>query len=550
MRAIDRPALLANYYRFRRVQELQEEIPGFPTRLKGKMAFYLPFLPDWMQDTLWIDPLSQMFPPAMFDKRLEFLAQDQARATQNVQDVLKQQVQSGQISQAQAADAIAKQTGPIWQAAKIEAESEAGADKATPLDMVNVLTGFAPPVEWARQYINGTPENIGPLPLTRQVRTITHALGIGPPGGVNLEAGIRRGLNLPTWDRFEDYREDRALMSMVAEGKITLDQSERGMLERSGPAFDEARRRVEDTRLYGGFLNPLYWAGFPADIMPAGEERQRALSLEWQRASDAWRAGDEDARDAFLAKYPEYEARLMSLNMDPKARMRSYLIDEIWSRYRTFGRTDKQMVVQQLGRAFEQLFLDKETRNYDGVDTQTLAMWAQALGMWVPNTKDTNYALPTAMSAPEVKLLPPELSQAVDDFKNARDKQFPFWYALQTRYYQEPPGAARRAFLAQFPQLKKYWAWKDEQYARHPEVKTFIQGLEVSAGDQQVGILSMPEVLSNDLLMRQLFGATYAGRPLSSGALSELMRLWEAAGQPMGTLQAWLNTADQGLTAP
>ena len=550
MRAIDRPALLANYYRFRHVQELQEEIPGFPTRLKGKMAFYLPFLPDWMQDTLWIDPLSQLFPPAMFDKRLEFLAQDQARARQNVEDVLKQQVESGKISQAQAAEAIAKQAGPIWQTAKIEAESEAGADKTSPLDLVNVLTGFAPPVEWARQYINGTPQNIGPLPVTRQVKTITHALGIGPPGGVNLESGIRRGLNLPTWDRFEDYREDRALMSMVAEGKITLDQSERGMLERSGDAFDEARRRVEDTRLYGGFLNPLYWAGFPADIMPAGEERQRALSLEWQKASDAWRAGDEDARDAFLAKYPEYEARLMSLNMDPKARMRSYLIDEIWTRYRTFGRTDKQMVVQQLGRAFEQLFLDKETRNYDGVDTQTLAMWAQALGMWTPKTKDTEYALPTGMSAPEVKLLPPELSSAVDAFKNARDEQFPFWYALQTRYYQQPPGAVRRAFLVKFPQLKAYWAWKDKQYAQHPEVKTFIQGLEVSAGDQQVGILSMPEVLSNDLLMRQLFGATYAGRPLSSGALSELMRLWEAAGQPMGTLQAWLNTADQGLTAP
>jgi len=548
LRLMDRPAMLANFYRLRQKQKMMKEIPGWPTRLEHKIEVPVPFMPDWMGGGVFVDPLGAIFPPIMFQQGMERFTSGRQKDAMSALRVLGEWVEKGQVPE-QEAKIAATQGGPIWDRAVAQAQAESDSGNMDPFDFISTFTGFAPPVEWARQYYRGTPENISPLPITRLIKTSTAALGLGGPGGVNIEAPIRRSLNLPTYDRFESYRVDRMLATLAAEGKISADEALMAGMERSGPAYDEALRRIEQVRMAGGFANPLFWIGFPGDIFPKGEEHQRALGLEWGKAYDAYANGDTEALDTFLDKYPEYRVRLASFD-DPQERLKSYLVDEVWLRYRALDPTNKQLATQQLGTTFQLTFLDKETRNYADLDIQTLALWAKALGGIVPNTKETDFDLPMGMKPPEVRVLPPALAKEVNDYKEWRNKEHPYWFALQSRYYDLPAGPRRRQFLAQFPMLKKYWDENRAYLASHPDVKLYQQSFEVTNPEgEEVGRLSMPEILSNPMLMRQLYGATFAGQPLSSGALTELERIWQTSGQeqPFGS---WLQSVMTPLAQP
>jgi hypothetical protein len=538
MRAVDKPWLIATYLKLMQAQSRNQAPPGFPDRLRGKVRIPLPWLPDWMGGAVWVDPWRSWFPPAMFAGQTEYMLQQRGEVTQKAEELLQQKAQAGLISRSAAMEAMSTHSGDTWTDAVAEAKIATESQMMDPSDLIGTYLSYSMPVEWARQFARGTPERIGPMPATRTVRDVSALLGANGGRGWNIEAPVRRALKMPEGDQFEEYREDRMLATMAAEGGWDIEELKQAGITRSGPVFQEAQRRVEEIRLAGGFLNPLFYAGFPGDLIPEGEAEQRALAGKWQRALWLYRMGDDSAINTFLDEYPEYELRLQSFD-DPEERLRSFLIDQIWTDYRELGSGNKELISQQLGRDFEESFLDKETRNTDAIPLPLLAQWAKALGGQAPVSPQVPQSGVT-LPPPDLNLLTPEQDQEITTYRETRDAKFPNWYALGQRYYSLPPGAQRRRFIEQFPEYAAYTAWNRRYKKDHPTVQWFGQHFDIEAGGNVLGSVGMSEIMSNPILSGQLFGYREANAPLTAGALEELMRVWEENGSPGQSFQDWL----------
>jgi hypothetical protein len=549
LRTIDRPGLMANYVRFNQVASMYQT-ENFPSRLKGKWRIPLPFLPEWMGGGIYVDPFRQWFPPAMFAENIMRAVTEKDRETKNAAYLLEKWVSEGKASQVEAQQALLTMEGDLWDEAIETVQAEEQGEYSGPLDYLGLLSNLAMPFDILHQYARGTPERIQPLPITRLVKGVTAPFGIGGPGGVNIEAPLRKAVDLPVFDRFEEYRIERMVANMVAEGEIDPKIAEQVFLSHQGPEWDEAEKRVNQARFFGTYANPLFWMGMPADSFPTGEAKLRGLTAEWNRAIDSYHKGDDGALRRMLEEYPEYQFR-MDLWKDPNERLRWFLVDEIWTKYNELGSSNKELVRMQLGEDFQQMFLDKppegESRNYESIPFELLAFWAQAIGAQLPPLPERNngYEMPKIEPvAPEqqVSLLPPEVANEIDTFRAERNSQFPNWFAIQQRYFDQPKGDARKAYLAANPELKHYWDWKKQYYAQHPTVDTYYQRYNLSDEEgQEVANWSVPEILSNPVLMRQILAQQTIGEPLSSGALEELRRIWESMGKPGNSFDQFIS---------
>ena len=154
--------------------------------------------------------------------------------------------------------------------------------------------------------------------------------------------------------------------------------------------------------------------------------------------------------------------------------MRKFLIAEVWGSYNELATLEKRAAREQMGDTFNDAFLDKETRSYDSINTDTLAMWARTLGAQqlpgaIPQTQQMTLNMP---EQPQV--------QAVEGYYQQRDGRFPGISDLLDRYYDIPEGPQRDAFNKQYPQLDDYYKWRNQFFASNPAA---IEPLQSESSD-------------------------------------------------------------------
>src|SRR3990167_4155682 len=187
-------------------------------------------MPEWMGGGGWVAPLAVGLPLNQFVGPFEQAQQATTSLNSRTERKIGELLEAGQLTQSQAAEALRTKAGPAWQRAAGLAQDDDANLKFDGMDFASLLASPHLPITWAYQALRGTPERIGPLPGTRQLRALTAALGWGENGaGLNVEAGPRRRLNLPIFDQWEDYRIDRELASMAAGGLLTADQARAAM---------------------------------------------------------------------------------------------------------------------------------------------------------------------------------------------------------------------------------------------------------------------------------------------------------------------------------
>jgi hypothetical protein len=572
-RMVERPSWFSMYARIRRHQERMEE-EGIPSRLKGKFRIPAEWLPDFMGNALYIDPLSQIFPFTQFAAPFDRMAQTgdnvQYAAVQKVQ----QYVAEEKLTATQAKQIIDTKEGEIWQMALAEAQTEMQqSGDLTGMSLASMM--MSPAMWWTYPYhmLKGTPEKLYPLPGTRTGQAL-RSLG-GPLGVIgNImalpEETIRRKFNLSAYGEWGDYYIDRTLANMATEGYPVKDVMV-AMIERQGELFEEAYQRVEQemalkipgsqTALaikegkFGAIPYTLLTTLFPAGLLPEGELIQRGLKYEYGKAWDDYKNGNPAAINEFFDKHPEYQARL-ALFDEPEERMRQFLVSEIWERWTLLENKNKPLVVDQLGENFERMFLDKNTRDYTAVDQETLAYWARLLGGYVPQTEETSGVSNIPLYQQEnLKLYRPDVIAQVEDFQAQRDEQFPNYKFLQTTYFDLPedPKSVRREFLAEYPELTEYWDWKDNYYDKYPLVKSYqdeqakryednqeiytsAQGMDIPTS-QSVALQAISE--NEPAMLMQMLFAYYSGQDVSGGARSMLRAMWESMGYPGGSFEEW-----------
>lgn len=604
IRAISQPAIATNYMRLVNFYQRQTDREGYPNRLKRKVGIKLPFLPKWTGGTVYVDPLKQIFP---FDQMLrpwKDMAETKNMTTKRTESLLSEMLENSEISQEQYNTALQSRKGAVWNRAYAQAGTETSGENEGPLDIPFMMVSPSLPIGWAYNYMTGNKDKIGQLPSTRLVQNVTAALGIGKtPRGVNLEAPIRKAAGLPEVDQYEDYRVDRMLANMAADGEFPTDVILQAMIERKGEAFTEAQRKVSGLGLWQYIGAPL-----GVDFFPEGEQRQRLIKLEYNKAVKAKLKGDEEALPKFFDAYPEYEARSASFK-EPEERLRSFLVSEVWDRYLEMPKIHQEQVRGAFGDTFQDAFLDSETRSYASINLQTLAAWAQTLGSKLPS-KVEGTSLP-------LELAPEDVAKQVETYNKERDQKFPGIFDLMDAYYAQPAGqeypeelsrynAWRYGWMAEHketipwligdkselyglpltiqsmvvqyradkekqfpgidavqdryfaldktlqpsykkanPELADYWNWRKEYAAIYPQAAGWILSdstmRNALTGYQAEGVLSNAELAEfSPQLLRALLAVKYSGEVLRAGIEDELYKHWDEWGQPGGDFDAWV----------
>ena len=552
-RAVDAPQWFSMYARLQQVQDKMQHA-GVPTRLAGKWRVPMPWLDQWTGGGMWTDPYKNLMSFGQFLDPFDKQKQNQAQIDKRAEYNINQMVTDGTITANDRQMAVSTHQGDIWEKASKQAAAELDISNG-PMDMVAMMQTPALWYTIPKAIMDGKADTISPLPMTtfgQTVRTLGKGTFAQPAtdlvGGAlaGPEEAIRKATGLSVYGQYGEYYIDRALANMAAEpnSQFTPDAINRAMIERSGPIYDEAIRRIDEELALrtpgaasimaakkGNVAGALTAAAtIPAGggaLYPQGEQIQRDNKLAYDNAWAKYDNGDKNAINDFFKEYPEYTLR-NAMNDTPEGRLRNFLIENVFDKYNALDRADKAKAREVMGDNFSDMY-NKDLRK--GMDINQLAQWAQTLGTKLPKTP-----LIQEQPAQTPQYYDPTLGKAITNYQNERDQKFPMYYPLQTEYYALPAGAERKAYIKQFPQLKQYWDWKAQQSTDHPELKPYFDELK-TASQQATLEPAMNEITSP--LLRQLMDYS-AGGSLTPGAQAEMRRIWQQNAPEM-TYQEYLD---------
>jgi hypothetical protein len=505
--SIDRPAMLVNYMRFSNLLN-HAGIPedSVPSRVQGKIRVHLPFVPQWMGDQ-YIDPMRVILPFENFAQPFQQMQQTVSTAEGRAKRVLDTELKGGQITQEQYDTALKNASGDVWQNAMDQVKANDESMNYDAWDFASAVSSPHAPLVWAIKAMQGHPEQIGPFtPLSKTMKSAAGALGVDwNTSPLNVEGAFRKKLGLPVFDQWDDYKVDRMLSNMTAEGVITSDDAMRAMIDRSGPAFDAASKRAAIEYSGGpvGFLMGLI--GLQPTSYPQGEEYQRNLQKQFFEASDTYHKADTEmsawaaahpnatqdetmayatahpqlvqgrlALQNFFDKHPEYQARL-AIFEKPDVRLKTFLTDNLWSTWNALPTLSRTAVKDALGTDFSDMFINKSTRAIDQIPVERLAVWLKLMGGTPPGTMKLDPSQPQKISMPD-----PVIAQRAQAFYNFRSAYFSNYYKEQDEYFKISAGAGRTQYIAAHPDLKQYWDWRRDYLYRNPDVAPFL--IDTSTG--------------------------------------------------------------------
>jgi hypothetical protein len=555
--AVDGPAWYSNYARMKMQQQRYEK--DIPERLRNKIKIPAPWLPKWMGDGLYIDPMTNLFFPANVLRPFERMQQDRNYQQIEAERILQEWAADGTTSESEIVQAAKTKTGPLWERAFAEAQMRREAEISNPADFFASMFG---PAWWLSTPLNlagikvpgiskGDRSKVSSTPMlntSRALDTVTQGTWAEPVGDLigllgKPEEWARNKAGLPALGEYGEYYTKRQIANMVTEGLLDSEQAQLAMLEKKGPVWDQATERVKMELAMrvplagatyaathegpGAAAQAILPSLFGAGLLPAGELEYRGLKDEWNNAWKRYDTGDPKAITAFFDDHPEYEAYLAK-GKDEGELLQSFLVGQIWDGYMAMGPTDKKTAVSQMGTLFEQAFLDKETRSYESIPTETLVQWARMFGGQAPETPATQQTL--AQPAPELNMYPQDMTKVTDQYFQTRKEVFPNYFEQQQEYYNLPRSKQPR-YLIEHPEYAEYRKWQKGWYKKYPELVPVFNGQVFKKLDTSTWPAGLDQYVT-------VYAMT--GQPLPKGATKALEMIWIREGRPMGDFKSWL----------
>lgn len=462
--SLDHPAMLGTWAKSTRIMEgWIGDRKNLPRRLQGRIKIGLPFVPKEFGE-VWVDPLRAFgLPFQQLSQPLENLYEQTATVEGRMDNKLQEWLSTGRITDAQYQQAIANPDSELMNRAKNAVLTDDEDLTTSPLDFMNMAYSSHLPYQYLKAVAEGKTEELAPTPGPRTLKTIAGLLGIDPGYYDNTWGNVRRAAGLPGFDKWEDYRIDRELSNMVAEGIITVEEMNRTMIEREGQVFEEAWRRTNKAQGLSTFWR---MAGLPIQPYPEGEEKLRELYDEFEAAMKLRdNTGSPEPLTAFFNENPEFEARL-ALWDEPEERVNKFLVDQIWSAYSDLEGVDRRLAREQLGEDFVRGFLDKDTADPKALDPELLGAWLKQLG------GETVGGL--GETAVPLEFAPPDVRNMAARFYDVRNLYYPDFFKLQSDYFDLAEGKPRRDFRNANPQLGKYWEWRRKFFRDNPNVVPYL----------------------------------------------------------------------------
>ena len=551
---ITTPAMMAFIERYKELLK-RNSLSGFPTRVGGKHM--IPYGDEGFMFMNWLDIL---YPPEQIFGVVDNFADLNDELYDDTVRIIRAKILSGEISAAEAEESIKNRNDDTWNSAMAEATINWHEESGNAVTMTSLA--MLPRASFSAAYYGliGQKEKINPLAMTKLGNMLK---GVDPDGFVGLlgeivalpENTARKAVGLSREGQWGEMYVDKKLTELAMSGAYSPDEVVMAMLERKGEAYDTAARLSQvdliatsqpggivyhaiETQNLNGIMPAIMTALFPKGLYSMEEMKYRGLQAEYNQAWTDFSHGDAKALDKFFEAHPEYEARL-PLYKEPEERLREYAITAIWDAYGALSSADKSLVTDQLGKTFETLFLDNKTRNYDEITIDTLVLWGKQLGAGVPES---------ALAGQQVEPLEyyrEDVSAAVQQFTDYRKANFPNWYTLQQAYFDPAmeDEDKKAQFKKDFPEFQEYMDWKADYVEKNPLV---AQYLEEKSNSYDGSELTEFGVTTNEWMAQfdPAVGAAlimYAyGEPLPPAAKSELVKVWEALGEPNYTFDLWL----------
>lgn len=568
-RVISNPKVAISYAKWKSLVE--KNALKVPSRFEGKLRIYLPWLPKEYGSAIYINPLDKMFPLSALTQPLANISDLSGEMQDQIINRINYMVRTELVSKEDGLAAIQTGKGAVWESAS----ADVLATNPDVIDPMSAVSWSMMPAPWFTipyYFIKGEKDKIKSFPMRRMGKALSGVgESVGGIGGGILdmvgtilsfpEDMLRKAAGLHEYDIGSDFYIDRWLSNMAADGSYDTDTIMKAMIEKQGPAWDEAKRRADEElsyRLPGSLLARAISTGdvqaisgammltlFPAGIYPEGELKQRGLAEKYKQAWIDLALGDNEAITRFYDEYPEYEARL-ALFKTPEERLRANLINSFWEKYYETPDANRQMITEQLGEAFEKYFLDPDTRDYEMIDVDTLAYWNRQIGNIVPETEQTESARTRTLQP--LDLYNEDVTTAAQAFIDERKKLFPNYYWQSNLYYKLPEDK-RKEYVENYKEYKDYLDWKKKYIADNPIVGDWLEDRsarfesdELLQGAGDVNEMDANAMLQLDGEMLSSVGLYILTRtPLPDGVKAELNRLWSYYGKPGGSLETWID---------
>jgi len=291
LRAAERPGVIAQYTRYRQAIERTSAERGYRARFEGMVEVPVKGMPAWTGQAVFFDPSRLLLPFSQLPGMgTEMEDPEQAR------NLIEMTYRVGQ---------------------KVGLRPY----------------GF---IEWPLQYFNwiGKREEMGfVLPHTGAIQAATAAAGVGAPGGVNIEAPVRRMVGMPEQEPYQAYRVNRMLANMSADNpEISQDALRAQELQR---LVEAGQLRLNEAMGWeGGRAGPpvasdavLRIARDQGWTEPQVLQAQTLLQTAVQRAGleRGLRAGSSFAGGVTLAMFPSGERRQLELERQQRGEQYSPL---------------------------------------------------------------------------------------------------------------------------------------------------------------------------------------------------------------------------------
>jgi hypothetical protein len=551
-RMIDKPALGNAYQRMQEYEDKNRQ-ENLPSRVAGRWRIPMPYLPDWMGGSYYVDLNAQLFPFAQFGQSYSS-NMNQATLNARTQEILEQQVQSGVITAEEKLQALNDKSGEVWANAYAQAETEIGRQ-----DGLNTLASqFISPnifyTWWSKKQKGEDPGTLSGTRTGNAIKTLTNGVPlIGELGSLVGDAmmmpekQLRKlyGLDFNEFGQLGDQQIRKQISQMVADGEIEWHQGLNAMNEKSGTIWDMAADRqrqeamlkvpgfagLEGVKQFvegntdigsalGGMAISLLGGGM---VYPQGEQTLRAEKAERDQAYIDQANGDLNAVSRWYDKYPEYNTRTATYMNDPVELLKYTLYQNISNAYYAEPYERQRDIQNQMGPEFRYAIINKETKNYKAVPIEKLAEWNAMLGGTNPAVGSINVE---GVSA--IMRMSDQAVDVVEEYNTYKDEHFPGISIIQDMYYDLPKDQ-RKAFLAAMPQLSEYWDWNRTYKNEHPEVQKWLDDRS-AAYNEDTYYNSYAEM--SQRTQKELEYTKATGKDLSDFASWELSRLYEKYANP------------------
>jgi len=496
-RMIDKPALGNAYQRMKEYEDKnRQEI--LPSRLAGKFRILLPFLPDWMGGSYYIDLMSQLYPFSQFGQSYSSMM-NQATLNARTEEILSEMVKASDITEEEMLQAKNDRSGSVWETAYAQAELEIGKQNG-----MKTLTDqfISPPIFMSWYQSKQAGEDPGTLSSTRTgnaIKTLTSdipmvsTLGSFVGDAMTIPERALRKLYGFDYDEFGQYGDQQIrlqIAEMCAEGKINEVDALNAMVEKSGTIWDMAadrQRKINEIRVpgfagaegvkqlvqgntdfgsaLGGMVLSLLGGG---SVFPEGEKTLREMKASRDQAAIDSANGDINAWNRWYDENPEYVTRTAAYKNDPEELLKYVLYQHITNAYYAEPYERQVDIANQMGAEFRAAIINKDTRNYEAVPTEKLAEWNARLGGKNPHIGSID-----VKGVERVMRMSDQAVDVVQQYNEIKETQFPGISTIQDIYYSLPADQ-QKDFLDAVPVLKNYWEWNRTYKEDHPEVKEWM----------------------------------------------------------------------------